>query len=334
MSCRIFEAGAIGFALLLSSCAIPREETTKAPDFSFREVKEHTVGLARGAELFVREFGRGPTAVFLSGGPGFSGETMLETARVWTDHRRILLPDQRGTGQSSGDFDDPEEWTIEQAVDDLERLRIAAQVDEWDLVGHSWGGLLAMAYTAAHPDRVSALVLISPAGIRSDFWMGFNQNIMRRLTKEQRKELRSLRPADDSLDAMADLIVATNRAQAPAYVFEPRHVERLRADLAPETFSPHVLRLMTPALLQYDFSQSLKDFSGRCLVIQGDHDAIGRPAIDLIVESIPGSELEIIEECGHVPTIERPEILEAILLDFVEPVAAISRESSRDTHSD
>ena len=90
--------------------------------------------------------------VVLHGGLGASGY-MAPVAQALSDTFRVLEPIQRGSGG--------EPLTVAQHVDDLHKL-IEEQCGDLRpaLVGHSWGAMLALAYAAAHPGRVNAVVLI------------------------------------------------------------------------------------------------------------------------------------------------------------------------------
>ena len=74
--------------------------------------------------------------------------------------------------------------TLRIAITDLEALRLHLQQERLFLVGHSWGGMLAIAYAAEHPDRVDRLVLIDSGGatLQSTTW--FEDNIRARLRPE------------------------------------------------------------------------------------------------------------------------------------------------------
>ncbi|MGI9521003.1 MAG: prolyl aminopeptidase [Hyphomicrobiaceae bacterium] len=100
---------------------------------------------------------RGRPAVFLHGGPG--GGCSPEHRRLFDPNRyRILLFDQRGCGRSrpNASIDANTTWHL---VRDMERLRSKFEVENWLVLGGSWGSALALAYAETHPDRVSALVL-------------------------------------------------------------------------------------------------------------------------------------------------------------------------------
>lgn len=99
----------------------------------------------------------GNPAVFLHGGPG--GGCAPEHRRLFNpDIYDILLFDQRGCGRSTphAELEANTTWHL---VADIERLREFTGVEQWLVLGGSWGATLALAYAEAHPDRVSALIL-------------------------------------------------------------------------------------------------------------------------------------------------------------------------------
>ena len=99
----------------------------------------------------------GKPVVVLHGGPGGSCEPFL---RRYFDPRRyrIVLFDQRGCGKSTpaGELRDN---TTPALIADVEQLRDHLGIARWQVFGGSWGSTLALAYAAAHPSRVSELVL-------------------------------------------------------------------------------------------------------------------------------------------------------------------------------
>jgi proline iminopeptidase len=100
---------------------------------------------------------QGKPAVFLHGGPG--GGCTPEHRRFFDpDKYCVLLFDQRGCGRSTphASIDANTTWHL---VDDIEKLRQLAGVQQWLVFGGSWGSTLALAYAQTHPQRVTALVL-------------------------------------------------------------------------------------------------------------------------------------------------------------------------------
>ncbi|WP_186424392.1 prolyl aminopeptidase [Pannonibacter sp. I15F10I1] len=96
-------------------------------------------------------------AVFLHGGPG-GGISPAHRRLFHPDHYDVLLFDQRGCGRSTphAELEANTTWHL---VEDIERLRKLAGVDQWLVFGGSWGSTLALAYAQTYPERVSELVL-------------------------------------------------------------------------------------------------------------------------------------------------------------------------------
>ena len=112
-----------------------------------------------GHQIYYEECGNpaGKPAVFLHGGPG--GGCTPAMRRFWNPELyRIILFDQRGAGRSKphASLDHNTTWDL---VADIERLRLALEVDKWQIFGGSWGSTLALAYSQTHPQHVTEIVL-------------------------------------------------------------------------------------------------------------------------------------------------------------------------------
>ncbi|XRQ03604.1 alpha/beta fold hydrolase [Actinomadura welshii] len=112
------------------------------------------------AALHVHRFGdpAGAPVVVLHGITGH-GARWRRTAERYLPDRRVLAPDLRGHGRS------PQEppWTVERHVADILAVLDAEGVERADLVGHSFGGMIAVHLARTAPRRVRRLVLLDPA---------------------------------------------------------------------------------------------------------------------------------------------------------------------------
>ncbi|MFJ9895707.1 alpha/beta fold hydrolase [Streptomyces sp. NPDC091280] len=118
-----------------------------------------TFTAADGTELAYHVRGEGRPLVVLPGGP-MRASAYLGDLGGLTAHRRLVLLDLRGTGDSAPPAD-PGTYRCDRLVDDVEALRGHLGLDRVDLLAHSAGGSLAMLYAARHPERVSRLALIT-----------------------------------------------------------------------------------------------------------------------------------------------------------------------------
>ena len=105
--------------------------------------------------------GTGTPMILLHGGPGFSSY-YLKSLEALGDDRKVVRYDQLGGGKSTG-LTDTTKITIPHFVQELDSLRAHLGFDKVDLVGHSWGTILALEYYRAHPEHVSSLTLASAA---------------------------------------------------------------------------------------------------------------------------------------------------------------------------
>jgi proline iminopeptidase len=111
------------------------------------------------AALYYREIGQGPPIILLHGGPDFDQNQFLPDTDRLADGYRLNYYDQRGHGKS-GENVQPEDVSLQSALDDLEAVRAYFQLDSVALLGHSRGGLMALEYAMRPPERVSQLILL------------------------------------------------------------------------------------------------------------------------------------------------------------------------------
>lgn len=114
-----------------------------------------------GVALHVGVTGEGPDVVVLTGGPGCV--QYLEQDSISPPGYRAWYPEPRGVGRSMGG-----PHTMERAIDDLEGLRRAVNVESWTVLGHSWGCDLAVRYAMEHSDAVRAVIGIAGRGFQRD----------------------------------------------------------------------------------------------------------------------------------------------------------------------
>ena len=109
--------------------------------------------------LYVEQSGnpKGRPVVFLHGGPG--GGVNPDHRRFFDpNHYRIILFDQRGSGQSTpaAELRENSTWDL---VNDIEKIREHLSIQDWIVFGGSWGSTLALAYAETHPSKVKGLIL-------------------------------------------------------------------------------------------------------------------------------------------------------------------------------
>jgi proline iminopeptidase len=113
-----------------------------------------------GTELAYHEIGTGAPLICLPGGP-MRASAYLGDLGGLDAHRRLVLLDHRGTGDSAIPEDD-DSYRCDRVVADVEALRLHLGLEKVDILAHSAGANVAALYAQAHPERVAGLALITP----------------------------------------------------------------------------------------------------------------------------------------------------------------------------
>jgi proline iminopeptidase len=253
------------------------------------------------------------TLIAVNGGPGLSHAYMMQND-LWqrvAAHRLVILYDQRGTGASKHMQPDAPQ-SMEAQVADLDAIRRTLMLDRVALLGDSYGGMIAMAYAAAHPQHVARLILSDSA---APAWNGLVHLLPQVFPdQEERGEEEAKRlAADPEAAAQAGLV---NHMRMMFYSTELRDAYLARmGDLG---FVPAVGRAVSQATEKLDLTAKLAGFHFPTLVITGRHDMNVAPLTAWrMAHAIPGAQLVFFEKSGHLPAYEEPEKYQKVLEDFL-----------------
>jgi proline iminopeptidase len=276
------------------------------------------------AGLYYREIGQGQTILLLHGGPDFDHNYLLPDMDRLSDSFRLIYYDQRGRGKSAGNVQ-PEDVTIQSEVEDLEGLRNYFQLESVAVLGHSWGGLLAMEYAIRHPERVSHLILMNTAPASHDDYMLFRQDRRRRSAGDVEK-LKALSSTAGYEQGDPDTVADYYRIHFRAALRQPAHLERVIESLRSSFTKEGILkareieeRLMNETWLssEYNLLPKLKQLRIPTLVIHGDYDIVPIECAAHIAQAIPGARFVLLRETGHFSYLERPDEVRKEIGDFI-----------------
>lgn len=287
--------------------------------------REGSVPVEGGAALYYRAIGQGPPIIVLHGGPGFDHSYLLPDMDRLADAFRLVYYDQRGRGRSSENVR-PEAASLQSEMDDLDSLRDIFRLESVALLGHSWGGLLAMEYALRHPERVSHLILLNTAPASYDDGQLFE------------RERDAMSPDDTELlrvlESRPELEAGDPEARAAYYrvyfrrtlrspVLLDRLIEGLRAGWTNEdilTARATSARLWheTYETPTYDVLSQLARLRAPTLVLHGDYDFVPIACAAHIAEAIPAARLVVLRGCGHFAYIERPDEVRGALIAFFQ----------------
>jgi proline iminopeptidase len=132
-----------------------------------------------GGRLWVESEGSGSPLLLLSGGPASSHLTFHPYFSALADEYRVLYLDYRGRGKS----DNQGNITFAGDVADIEAVREALGLEQLNIYGFSYGGMVAMAYALEHPDRVRRLILANTLH-SPEMWQRNHENINREIANQ------------------------------------------------------------------------------------------------------------------------------------------------------
>jgi proline iminopeptidase len=174
------------------------------------------------------------------------------------------------------------------------------------LVGHSWGGRLALEVAAAAPEQVLGLVLIGSLGAIGDGgWKNAGPRLTSRLSADERGQLESTAP-EEVLSLIWPGYFA-DRELAPPYpgwVVDTATVDAIYAWV--QEHGPG-----------NELAGVLRSFEPPALLLHGSFDHIPLEAVEATTKLLPHGELRVLEGLGHFPWIERPGIIYDEVVDFV-----------------
>jgi len=305
-------------AAFAASFVLPRSLAAREPDGYAPPDLEKMVPV-EGGRVYVRVNGdlRGPKPpiVMLHGGPGGTHAHFLP-ALVLADERAVILYDQLDSGQSDRPGD-PANWRVSRFVDEAELIRKALGVDRWHLLGHSWGGTLALEYGARRPAALRGLALASPL-ISTRSWIADANALRASLPTGVQADIAQCDVApgpvcDTGTNAFYRAFNGREPATTAAVAYARAH---------PDGFNPKLYYAMwgasefvsTGSLRDYDGEPLLAKLDGkRTLFLGGQYDEARPATLAGFAARVPGAEFATIPGAAHGIFADRPQETVALI---------------------
>lgn len=279
--------------------AVPNSDEVTV-DEAFHEVN--------GVRLFVKTMGAGEPIVVVHGGPGLDHTYLLPGMRGLADRHRLIFYDQRGSGRSAGPVDSTS-ITFENFLADIDRLRQELGLGKVNLLGHSFGGLIAIRYALMYPERVKSLMLMNTVEPGSRYREETAERQRERRTPEDSVTLADLAASEGFQDHDAATVNQMLWVSFRSMFADPSRAGELVIDLDDRTarYGGDIPRLLVGPLGDYDYWDELGEIRAPTLVLHGTEDVIPVEMARQLCGTIPRCAFVPVSDAGHFPYIEAPD---------------------------
>jgi proline iminopeptidase len=254
-----------------------------------------------------------PPLVAINGGMIFDHAMLWPALAPLATSRQIVLYDLRGRGESSAPAD-PSAAAIEDDAADLGALRRALGIRQWDVLGHSWGGGVAMLGVAMDSAGTRRLITVDAVGPTSEWIPILRRNALAKLSGETRKRLERI---DEAALTSSDPEIHAEQAQAiyPAWFVDSDMPSRFTLPKRLNKTGASVLARLRAQ--HYDWRHVLGNISVPTLVIHGELDPLPVETSSQLVQAIPAATHAVIPDAGHMPFWEAPAVFFPTVQQFL-----------------
>jgi proline iminopeptidase len=271
------------------------------------------VTLSDGYRMFVEDLGEGLPVVVLHGGPGMDHSMFRPWLDPLADELRLLYVDERGQGRS--DRVDPATLSLEVFARDVDLIAEALGLDRFALLGHSFGAIVTT-WHATELGTAAAYVVSGGADASEPMMADVHASL--EAMGEAGKPIAASWGREQHVHTDEELLDLL-RVQMPFH-FHGEPPPGYGEDTVP---TPDVLRHFARAGYgDFDYRPRLGQVRRPTLVVVGDHDRTTTPrAAKVLHDGIPGSELVVVPDVGHMSFVEAQDTYLDAVRGFLRGVA-------------
>jgi proline iminopeptidase len=287
---------------------------------------------AHGVLIYYKMMGRGAPLMIVHGGPGASHDYLLPYLLPLARTNRLIFIDERGSGRSEK-LENTTLYTVENMVEDLEDVRRALGLGKVNLLGHSYGGVLAQAYAFKYQKNLSHLILggtfYSTAEMNKvlasekqamppDALQKLNDLEKAGLFNKGKPWEKGRYPDDYAKLAWGDGYFPFLYQRHPDPNYDPAAGNTSTAwDLYREMWGSHGEFIIDGNLKSVEYASKLPTIKVPTLLICGDHDESDPSLSRFMHDKIAGSKLVILPQSGHMAFVDQPTFYVKVVDDFL-----------------
>lgn len=278
---------------------------------------EGFIDLEHGRLWYRRSGGGSATPVLLlHGGPGAASYYLQPLEERLAAHRPVVVYDQLGCGRSEKP-DDPSLWTLDYFTSEVDQVREALGLEACSLLGHSWGGWLAIDYLCRGAQGISKVVLASTSSSTAAF-VEHCRHLMAGLPAPHAEVLLA-GDLDDSRHAAAEQAFLAHHLCRLDPLPEPvlGSVASLEGNQVYRTMNGPNEFTVVGNLRGWSRHADLHRITQPTLITYGEYDELGEPCALGIKDGIPHAEVIRFAASSHMAHIEEAEAYSAAVESFL-----------------
>ncbi|HSN08325.1 MAG TPA: alpha/beta fold hydrolase [Hanamia sp.] len=280
-----------------------------------------------GARLWVVLVGHGDPLIIIPGGPGGAhiGYRSFDTL---AKDNEIVYFDAFGRGKSDT-AKDVKEYTLARDIEDIEGLRKALGFAKWNVLGHSYGGLVAQGYALKYPEHVSHLILANTFHSYI-MWQANDDNSNHEIKTNYPEVWDSLMIIREKGAVSSDPAHQELYSKVPygfLYAYNPNNFISLGRKPYPNSFNSKLYYQMVGKdgdfivgsdIGNFDYRKQLKNLKMPVLIYGGRYDRVAIPRMmEKYKEYCPQAKFVMFEKSGHNPQVEEPGKLFPLIENFL-----------------
>jgi proline iminopeptidase len=286
---------------------------------------------ARGVMIYYQIFGKGDPLFIVHGGPGASHDYFLPYLLPLARNNQLIFIDERGSGKSEK-IENVKDYTLDNMVEDVEIVRQELNLGKINLLGHSFGGVLAQAYALKYQQNLSHLILCSTFHSASKMNEVFKEmktkmspELLAKIEKMEEAGLYEKGSAYEKNRYSPEYMVAAwgegyfpyLYANRPDANYDPVANGNMAWDLYREMWGSNGEFVIDGNLKNVDFTDKLSVIKVPTLVTVGDNDECAPSLSKEMNEKISGSKLVVFPKSGHMTFVDQPNMFNSTVNEFL-----------------
>lgn len=276
--------------------------------------------------------------LYLHGGPGASCLDFVNQAKALSKKMKVILLDQLGVLRSEA-IAENEDYSMEYQIEMLEEMRKLFGIEKWSILGHSYGGMLAVLYASLYPDSIHKVILECPSlwfedSARSvaEYLSGYIHSLNSKQASELCEKMKST-DYQDKREVVYDLIALLHyvtdmklRNYLQGASFEEYQMSMDTNGITNEMWAKgdrHLMKLLSEGdggrvVMTDNFLPIIQRITLPLLLIRGKYDpACTKYQTEYILNNVQNAVQAVFENSGHFPRIEEADKYTETIFNFL-----------------